>query len=519
VSARGSNEARILAGTWTTSNAASGDTMTVAISGVNVLSGEAILDYDESELYRKIADEVNNNATLEAAGVSARLDPGGNVVVTNDTGADISIDLDVSDAAGNTLDASFQVVGHDAGATAATVQHDVDPPANTDVIVGGRFEATLPEGYTLESSAAKASSLLNASQDTPADPLVTSVNFGNSVAEQTLTVTGKEVGEVQVARDDSAREIAEKVNALASSTGVEALAVTRAKLSDLSAAGTVEMTLYGENEEGVAISAAVASTGAGTDLTALANAINDKSAETGITASLTDGNAAILLESKAGADIRIADFKSSAGTAPSPESPRGQAVSMKVTGLAEQIDEDGKVSDATTTSTTLHYGGVDNALADSTVVGGTVRFQADDISFNVKSDVSGEATALQGAGSSLFDTRAGVANTSLVSSVESIDITSVAGANNALYVIDAGLTQVNRIRADLGAVQNRFEATIANLTATNENLQAARSRIQDADFAAETAELTRAQILQQAGISVLAQANQLPQNVLSLLQG
>ena len=84
--------------------------------------------------------------------------------------------------------------------------------------------------------------------------------------------------------------------------------------------------------------------------------------------------------------------------------------------------------------------------------------------------------------------------------------------------IDNALAQVNAARGDLGAVQNRFNATVSNLQTTAENLTASRSRIQDADFAMETAGLTRAQILQQAGVAMLAQANSLPQQVLSLLK-
>jgi flagellin len=87
-----------------------------------------------------------------------------------------------------------------------------------------------------------------------------------------------------------------------------------------------------------------------------------------------------------------------------------------------------------------------------------------------------------------------------------------------LLTLDFALQQVSGLRAELGAVQTRFESTISNLSVTSENLSAARSRIRDADFAAETANLTRAQILQQAGISVLSQANAQPQNVLALLQ-
>ncbi|MET0661155.1 MAG: flagellin [Steroidobacteraceae bacterium] len=107
---------------------------------------------------------------------------------------------------------------------------------------------------------------------------------------------------------------------------------------------------------------------------------------------------------------------------------------------------------------------------------------------------------------------------STLTSIATIDISSVSGANSAISLVDGALDQVSKIRADLGAVQNRFQSTISNLSATSENLAAARSRIQDADFAQETAALTRGQILQQAGTAILSQANSLPQNVLSLLR-
>lgn len=103
--------------------------------------------------------------------------------------------------------------------------------------------------------------------------------------------------------------------------------------------------------------------------------------------------------------------------------------------------------------------------------------------------------------------------------LSSVSIDSIEGANNAINILDGALAQVNSQRAALGAYQNRFESTIANLSTTSENLSASRGRILDADFAAETANLTRGQILQQAGTAMLAQANSLPQNVLSLLRG
>jgi len=108
---------------------------------------------------------------------------------------------------------------------------------------------------------------------------------------------------------------------------------------------------------------------------------------------------------------------------------------------------------------------------------------------------------------------------STLNAVSAIDISTTAGANNALATIDAALTSINSNRASLGAVQNRFASTISNLQTTSENLSAARSRIQDTDFASETANLTRGQILQQAGTAILAQANSLPNGVLALLRG
>lgn len=99
-----------------------------------------------------------------------------------------------------------------------------------------------------------------------------------------------------------------------------------------------------------------------------------------------------------------------------------------------------------------------------------------------------------------------------------VDVTDQANASGALTKLDADITTISNNRATFGAVQNRFEAVIANLRNYSENLQASRSRIQDADFAAETARMTRAQILQQAGVSMVAQANALPQTALALLR-
>ncbi len=97
-------------------------------------------------------------------------------------------------------------------------------------------------------------------------------------------------------------------------------------------------------------------------------------------------------------------------------------------------------------------------------------------------------------------------------------MTTVSNANTTISRVDAALTSVSALRSTFGAIQNRFESTIANLQMASENMTASRSRIQDTDFAAETAALTKNQILQQAGMAMLSQANALPQNVLTLLR-
>ena len=113
----------------------------------------------------------------------------------------------------------------------------------------------------------------------------------------------------------------------------------------------------------------------------------------------------------------------------------------------------------------------------------------------------------------------GDATAATTAGLTGLSVASYAGASLAIQQVDSALSQVNSARATLGAIQNRFESVVSNLSTTSENLSAARSRIQDTDFAAETANLTRAQILQQPGTAMLAQANSAANNVLSLLRG
>ena len=131
--------------------------------------------------------------------------------------------------------------------------------------------------------------------------------------------------------------------------------------------------------------------------------------------------------------------------------------------------------------------------------------------------VTGGAATLDDTASTVVEVTApGAAATQ--TNLTDLSVTTRADAQETIAAVTGALTQVNNLRADLGSVQTRFESTIGNLEIGSENLSAARSRIRDTDFAAETAELTRVQILQQAGVAMLSQANSAPQSVLALLQ-
>lgn len=292
---------------------------------------------------------------------------------------------------------------------------------------------------------------------------------------------------IDVTAGQSAREIAKAVNDKVSATGVSATATTKANISSV-ATGNVSFSLTGADGTAVAVTAQISDS---SNLTSLAEAINAKSATTGITAELNDGRDEIVLTSAKGDDILIADATNQDGA--------DTTTVMKVGGLKADGTASGAAVDLADSDSTGAA-----AVTDSTRVSGQLEFSSAE-SFSVTAAATG----------GLF---AATNNTGTIQSVDSIDITTQAGSNSAINVIDGALDRINSLRATLGAVQTRFESTISNLSTTSENLSAANSRILDADFAAETANLAKSQVLQQAGISVLAQANARPQQVLSLLQ-
>ncbi|GAB6192642.1 flagellin [Desulfocastanea catecholica] len=370
---------------------------------------------------------------------------------------------------------------------------------NAQFQVGANANETISFSIPSARSIELGNHLLTSSNDTAngiegattAATAVASATAGNNVGAQILSIFGPEstlASEVTVEENDSAKQIVDKINIVSTATGVTAEAITTATLSGIGTAGIVSFDLAGTNASAgdeIPVSALVEAD----NLSALATAINDQTGNTGITASLSGDKKEITLTQASGFDIKISSYTHSVGA----------AVTMQVAG--NETDPPVPV--------TLTSG--DSTANNSTVVGGEINFYSNG-SFNVTSDAADTA-------GSIFNTAADTANGSELQSIDDMDISTVLGASNAIRSIDGALGQINRIRGDLGALQNRFESTISNLNNVSENLSAARSRILDADIAQETSAMTKGNILQQAGVSILAQANTTPQLALQLLQG
>lgn len=309
----------------------------------------------------------------------------------------------------------------------------------------------------------------------------------NAAVTIAASVAGSQVGQ----NAGSAYAKAEAIN----SSGVSGLTVTATNNIEYTVAatsGTASGDTYSLRINGQDIFASYNQNTSGVLSTAqIADAINAQSSNTGVTASLVGGN--LRLSAADGRDIIVGQ---QFGGAAAGGITAGSGGSTTVNGVVYRDGTlDAAVANATATSTD----------ADA-VNGGTLTFTANE---NIIITGDGDDMGLAAANTTIaLDT----------TTLSSVSVTSVANANSAISRIDSALTVVSTLRSEFGAIQNRFESTIANLQSVSENLSASRGRIQDADFAAETAALTKAQILQQAGIAVLAQANTQPQVVLSLLQ-
>lgn len=394
-------------------------------------------------------------------------------------------------------------------------------------------------------------------------------NQTNQLGANDLKING-----VAVAATDSTtttlRDKIDNINAVTDQTGVTATStaqvsygidVTKTVNQLQLPAGTDISTNNNLNINGVEITGA-------TTMSGIAAAVNAETANTGVQAFVDDtgnlnlyGEGPITLTTASATPIAVADFDDIGGAAVASGTAEagavastltgslninGQEVSVALTsnttvvnsinaasgttGVTASIDENGELRLNSSSSITLALG---DTLGGATAEALGISFTdsgSDDILDPVTTNAGIELNSINGGSFSVEVTTAGATatglknlNTSLGatvtgSSISNLDISTVASAQSAIGTIDTALDSINSTRGDLGAVNNRLDFTINNLSNISENVASARSRIEDADYAQESANLSRAQVLQQAGTAMLAQANSSAQQVLTLLQ-
>lgn len=371
-------------------------------------------------------------------------------------------------------------------------QFQIGPESGQTVLVNITNAATTALGsYTYEATGGL---LIDNAGDT----------IGSTTADTYTFLGPKGTTTVSALQSDTAKEFAAAVNAVTSTTGVSASAKTIAKLSlaDLTTeteavadGTTVDMDINGTSIATASISS--------TDWRDLRDKINDKSALTGVTAKMGSSNLEIILTDADGDDIAIDNFDSSANTT---------IISVQVLKNDESVvgTDEAASSGEYGTETVLMDPGSGTADKDRVVINGSTTLTA-----------TGAFTVTGGAAlSTTVNSHIGATSAAgSLSTVSTLDISTSAGAASAITTIDGAINMVTSNRADLGAISNRLDFALSNLTNTKVNMEASQSRIEDADFAIETSNLTKAQILSQAATAMLAQANASKQSVLSLLQG
>ena len=344
-------------------------------------------------------------------------------------------------------------------------------------------------------------------------------NFGGTSATAVTTnawttassiiVNGVTIGASNATSDpgvsaSSAYAKAAAINAQSSLTGgVTATAsttVTGAAVTVATSNSTTSGQLW---INGIAVGSISASTTELGQIQNAASAINAVASQSGVTATADASTGQLKLTAADGRDINVAT--DAAGT--------GSAAVLAATGLTAT----GWTANGGVNSTGILANG-NLSSTDTNLVSNTAGSEG--------TTTSGNLTLNSSSSINLVDTNGGTAlsdggltgYSSQLSSLSTLDISSVSGANAAINIVDAAINQINSQQADLGAIQNRFTATISNLSTASTNLQSAQSLISDTNYASETANLAHYQILQQAGTAMLAQANSLPNSVLTLLR-
>ncbi len=437
------------------------------------------------------------NAISDRTGVTAvdtETDAGGVKLVAAD-GRNISVGFD---AAGGTANLTAASTGINAGTTTVT-SATTNSDAGYNVFMGTYTLSSSADIKAEEGTGNISNAGLQAATYGPQQAYASTKSLQNAgvpanteFAAGDFKINGVLVGQTLASSDKassvngniSAISKAAAINALTEQTGVTATvnATVASSTVDQTSAGGLTGTI---TINGVASASITSTTDAAANRAAVVKAINDISGQTGVTAIDTHDTAAgkgVQLKAADGRNIDIGPFGGNMTAAEA-----GIHDDTNTTAYDPVTKTGGPITGSITLSSGKAF----------TIERGTT---ANDVTTTLGLEVGSYGTGKTG------------------QSLDTIDISTAAGATAALTAIDNALASVNSSRGTLGAVQNRFTSTISSLQTTSENLTAARSRIQDTDFAAETAELSRTSILQQAGTAMLAQANQSSQGVLSLLR-
>jgi flagellin len=407
----------------------------------------------------------------------------------------------------------------------------------------GVSSPTSAAGITGDSATAKATAINSKTIQTGVTATATSTIVGGTAVARSglssgaLAINGISIG--AIAGDSNAvtqgRTAATAINAVSNQTGVSAVADASTGALTLTAADGRNIALT--STAGNAAGAQAIQNATGLDVSFGANAIgHEVTTVTFGAGNLGTGAPALangdtftvdgrVYELTTGGAVTAGNVAVSVGAASTPTQTTlalQTAIQAEYTaGRTSVVASGASATNLTLTSDkfgtgTVNYSTTSLGTSGGVAAGGTTAADGLGVTTRGTLTLSSASSFTLGGGDLLFG---GLATASVaLTRLDTVNISTTAGANAALAILDGALSQVTSIRADLGAVQNRFSSTVANLQTTSENLSASRSRILDADFAQETALLTRGQILQQAGTAILAQANALPQNVLSLLR-
>ncbi len=507
-----------------------------AANGSNSASDRAALNNEASQLIDEInrvasASNFNGVKLLDGSFTSQTFQVGANST-SNDQISITSIASAKSSALGVGSSSSYSTTVN--GGT-----NGVGGFRSGDLVINGfNVGATSSDGVSYADSSgsaiAKAAAINAISSNTGVTATVNATTvsgtaatgYATAIAAGDVLINGVDIGALAAAGSAAERgaQVTAAINSKSSQTGVTA--------TFDSSTGAVALTAAdGRN---ITISKTDASTGLAATVTGLGSATTGAATATGTAAATTTTAGTVKLSSTSSAGIVLANGGAGGATTGIANTTQlniaagdiqingvdigaitaGGSVAAQGSAIVDAINQKTRLTGVTASSAA----GV-ITLTSSQNAGYTITTKGSATAANTGLTLG--TTTVAGAGATAAGLTAGTtsATATVGAGVSSVDLTTASGATSALSTIDAALANVNASRASLGAFQNRFASAVTSLQTTSENLTASRSRIRDADFAQETATLTRGQVLQQAGTAILAQANALPQGVLALLRG